>query len=70
MPLMRDWMERFVTFKLGDRVEKVSGSEWRGHVVGFYSTSLTKEGVAVESEDHKGSVQIYPAKALNLLERG
>ena len=49
---------------LGDRVEKISGSSWRGRVVGFYSTDLTPNGVAVESENEPGSVQIYPAKAL------
>ena len=30
------------------------------------STKLTPEGYAVESESHKGSVQIYPATALEL----
>ena len=38
-------------FKLGDVVKKVSGSQWHGTIVGTYSTE-------------KGSVQIYPAKAL------
>lgn len=51
-------------FNLGDRVMKVRGSEWVGMVVGFYSTSLTPEGYCVESEAHSGSVQIYPASAL------
>jgi hypothetical protein len=51
-------------FKLGDLVKKVSGSEWHGTVVGTYSTELTPEGYAVESSTEKGSVQIYPAKAL------
>lgn len=52
------------TFAIGDTVRKKSGSEWEGAVVGFYSTSLTPEGYAVESSSHAGSVQIYPAKAL------
>lgn len=52
------------TFKRGDRVEKISGSSWRGHVCGEYSTSLTPEGYAVESENEPGSVQIFPVKAL------
>ena len=52
------------TFDIGDLVQKKSGSEWRGIVVGFYSTDLTPEGYAVESSAHAGSVQIYPAKAL------
>jgi dihydrofolate reductase (trimethoprim resistance protein) len=54
------------TFAIGDRVEKISGSSWRGLIVGTYSTSLTPEGYAVESETETGSVQIYPAKALRL----
>lgn len=51
-------------FNLGDTVRKVSGSQWKGKVVGTYSTELTPEGYAVESSTEKGSVQIYPAKAL------
>lgn len=53
-------------FTIGDRVKKRSGSEWVGLIVGWYSTKLTPEGYAVESESHKGSVQIYPATALEL----
>jgi dihydrofolate reductase (trimethoprim resistance protein) len=53
-------------FKLGDFVKKVSGSQWHGKVVGIYSTELTPEGYAVESWTEKGSVQIYPVKALEL----
>jgi dihydrofolate reductase (trimethoprim resistance protein) len=52
------------TFRRGDRVRKRSGSQWQGRVVGEYSTALTPDGYAVESEAHPGSVQIYPAKAL------
>ena len=52
------------TFALGDHVKKKSGSEWEGVVVGWYSTTLTPEGYAVESSSHKGSVQIYPVGAL------
>lgn len=51
-------------FKMGDRVSKIKGSSWTGIVVGSYSTSLTPEGYAVESENEPGSVQIYPAAAL------
>lgn len=51
-------------YKIGDRVRKKSGSEWQGLVVGHYSTKLTPDGVAVESESHSGSVQIYPVAAL------
>ena len=52
------------TFGLGDRVRKKSGAAWQGQVVGWYSTRLTPEGYAVESESHPGSVQIYPVTAL------
>lgn len=51
-------------FKLGDLVRKTKGSQWSGVVVGTYSTELTPEGYAVESSSEKGSVQIYPAAAL------
>lgn len=49
---------------LGTMVFKHKGSEWSGPVVGYYSTDLTPEGYAVESELHRGSVQIYPRAAL------
>jgi hypothetical protein len=54
-------------FQIGDRVRKTKGSEWQGKIVGTYSTALTPEGYCVESEVHKGSVQIYPASALELV---
>ncbi len=56
-------------FKRGDIVRKRSGSQWQGLVVGEYSTTLTPEGYAVESDAHPGSVQIYPAQALELIAR-
>lgn len=52
------------TFAIGDKVQKIRGSSWRGNVVGRYSTRLTPEGYAVESDTETGSVQIYPASAL------
>ena len=51
-------------FAMHQRVRKTSGSEWQGRICGTYSTALTPEGYAVESEAHAGSVQIYPVKAL------
>ena len=51
-------------FKLGAKVYKRTGSWWHGRVVGWYSTELTPEGSAVESDAERGSVQIYPAAAL------
>jgi hypothetical protein len=56
----------YTKFKRGDLVRKIKGSEWQGYVVGEYSTELTPEGYAVESIVHKGSVQIYPASALEI----
>ena len=55
-------------FAMHQRVRKTSGSEWQGRICGTYSTSLTPEGYAVESEAHAGSVQIYPAKALEAVD--
>ena len=55
-------------FTLGDRVRKTKGSQWHGTVVGTYSTALTPEGYAVESSTEIGSVQIYPAAALEACE--
>lgn len=59
-----DPREMYAKFQLGDQVRKTKGSQWHGTVVGTYSTSLTPEGYAVESSTEKGSVQIYPAAAL------
>ena len=56
-------------FNIGELVRKIRGSDWQGIVVGTYSTSLTPEGYCVESLFHKGSVQIYPAHALELVPR-
>ena len=58
------WPATHLSFALGDMVRKTRGSSWHGRVVGWHSTSLTSEGYAVESEREPGSVQIYPASAL------
>jgi dihydrofolate reductase (trimethoprim resistance protein) len=55
---------RQATFAIGDTVRKTKGSQWHGKIVGTYSTTLTPEGYAVESSTEHGSVQIYPAAAL------
>jgi len=52
------------TYRLGEYVRKKSGSSWQGRVCGHYATDLTRDGCAVESYYEKGSVQIYPASAL------
>ena len=62
--LRRAWPDTHRTFGIGDNVRKVRGSQWHGRVVGWYSTELTPEGYAVESDRERGSVQIYPASAL------
>lgn len=56
------------TFNFGERVKKRAGAKWQGRVVGWYTTDLTPEGYAVESDYHKGSVQIYPVTALERVE--
>lgn len=58
---------KYTKFPMGSRVRKIKGSRWQGRVVGTYSTELTPEGYAVESETEHGSVQIYPAHALELV---
>jgi dihydrofolate reductase (trimethoprim resistance protein) len=58
------WPDTHKKFRMGDHVRKVRGSQWHGRVVGWYSTELTPEGYAVESDTERGSVQIYPASAL------
>ena len=52
------------TWEIGTRLRKKSGSSWQGRVVGYYSTELTDVGYCIESEREPGSVQIYPASAL------
>lgn len=54
-------------WRIGTPVQKIKGSSWRGRVVGYYSTSLTDVGYCVESAYEPGSVQIYPASALEHL---
>ena len=60
-------LEPLGCWRIGTRVRKIKGSRWQGRVVGYYSTELTPVGYAVESETETGSVQIYPAAALEAL---
>ena len=60
--------KRAGTFNLGDYVQKKSGAEFEGRIVGTYSTKLTAEGYCIESAYHKGTVQLYPVAALRLKE--
>lgn len=66
---LRGLVEQGREWPLGSRVRKRSGSSWSGKIVGYYSTALTPEGIAVESENEPGSVQIYPTKAMEMVER-
>ena len=53
------------TFQRGDLVKKRgTKGQWHGRICGEYSTDITPEGYAVESLLERGSVQIYPASAL------
>lgn len=67
MPEAMISLDQHDKFKLGDRVRKISGSEWHGHVVGAYSTPLTPEGYCIKSERETNSVQNYPAAALEFM---
>jgi R67 dihydrofolate reductase len=55
-------------FALGGQVRKIKGSSWSGTVAGAYSTAPTPEGYAVESFTEHGSVQVYPASALEAID--
>lgn len=62
-PPRPDWPDTRA-YRIGDKVRKRSGGSWRGTIVGWYRTSMTPDGYAVESAFEPGSVQIYPAVAL------
>ena len=66
--IMSNTIEVKPKFIVGMLVQKIKGSQWRGRIVGTYSTSLTPEGYCVESVFESGSVQIYPASALEIWE--
>lgn len=53
-----------VVYPRGTRVEKISGPEWNGIVVGHYSSSFTPDGVVIEclAPGAKGQVHVEPAK--------
>lgn len=53
---------------LGMPVTKIKGSSWTGKIVGYYSTSLTPQGLCIESVNEPGSVQIYPVSAIRAME--
>lgn len=53
-------------FPLGTRVRKISGPEWEGMVVGYYSSTFTPEGLVIEctAEGARGQVHVEPAKRM------
>lgn len=61
------WWPWRTKYQIHQRVRKTKGSSWQGRIVGFYASSLTTVGYAVESEREPGSVQIYPEAALELV---
>lgn len=65
--MLEEALKDYRKWPIDERVGKKSGSEWTGNIVGYYSTELTPFGIAVESEKHSGSVQIYPTKAMEKL---
>ena len=54
-------------FEFGQRVRKSGGAQWQGRVCGYYVTDMTTSGVCVESERERYSVQVYPARALEIV---
>ena len=59
-----------VAFPLGAMVEKISGPEWRGKIVGHYSSTFTPNGIVIEciADGAKGQVHVEPAKRMRLVE--
>lgn len=53
-----------IRFPFGVPVRKVSGPEWQGVVVGYYSSSFTPEGLVIEctAPGARGQVHVEPAK--------
>ena len=51
-------------FPLGCLVRKISGPEWLGKVVGYYSSSFTPEGLVIECTAEGGQVHVEPAKRM------
>jgi len=53
-------------YPLGCKVIKTSGPQWRGVVVGYYSSSYTPEGLVIEctAEGARGQVHVEPSKRM------
>ena len=57
-------------FPRGCAVRKISGPEWLGLVVGYYSSTFTPEGLVIEctAEGARGQVHVEPAKRMERIE--
>ena len=53
-------------YPLGRQVRKASGSEWDSIVIGYYSSSLTPEGLVLEciAPGARGTVHVEPARRM------
>jgi hypothetical protein len=56
-------------FPLGANVRKVSGPQWHGKIVGYYSSSFTPEGLVIEctADGALGQVHVEPAKRMEII---
>lgn len=50
-------------FRIGDKVKRKKGN-WRGVIVGYYSTGFTPEGYCVMSVLESGAVHVEPINTL------
>jgi hypothetical protein len=59
-------VEQERAYPIGTRVRKVSGPEWDGVVVGYYSSTFTPEGLVIEctAPGAKGQVHVEPSKRI------
>lgn len=63
---LRAQVEQERAYPIGTRVRKVSGPEWDGVVVGYYSSTFTPDGLVIEctAPGAKGQVHVEPAKRI------
>ena len=63
---LRAQVEQERAYPIGTRVRKVSGPEWDGVVVGYYSSTFTPDGLVIECTvpGAKGQVHVEPSKRI------
>jgi hypothetical protein len=63
---LREQVAQERAYPIGTRVRKVSGPEWDGVVVGYYSSTFTPEGLVIEctAPGAKGQVHVEPTKRI------